>query len=669
MLATCLLAASWIALGQVPARAPGALPSRAQPLVEPRIALVIGNADYPGAPLVNPINDARAIAARLAELGFHVTRLENASQGQMYDAIRVFGDQLRDGGAGLFYYAGHAVQMRGRNYLLPARAVIEREDEIVYRTVDTGQILDKMDSARNRVNIVVLDACRNNPFWRTFRNIAPGLAVVDAPANTLIAFATAPGAVASDGTGRNGLYTQHLLRALASPGLSLEDVFKRVRAGVRQESAGRQVPWENTSLEVDFFFDPLPSQTASAVPDSPEPLIVELAFWDSVKGSSDPEDYRAYLKRYPQGQFAALANNRLRALNAAAPVAAASAAAATALTLQAPGPAASAPAQAPANVARPELAPPAAPAASVGSPALATVPSITPSRAMSGHGGEVLAIALSRQGTHALTGAADASLRYWDAVGGRELRRFLGHAGAVTAVAIAGDSRWLLSGGADFSVRLWDVASGAELARLMGHGAPVSAVAFDPTSRYAISTATDGEIILWQLPSGQPIRRGRADRRPVTGATLSPEGRYLLTASGDGAVQLWEVGSLQVVRNFGPLPAAALAAGFGEGGRRVHAVDGNGGVWSWETTTGALVRRFDAAGRPPLLAAIASDGAAALTGGADGRLALWDIAAARAAWQSNLAGRRPTALAVGPGGAHGLSASDDWRLQLWISGR
>ena len=125
------------------------LAAKSQPASEPRIALVIGNADYPQAALANPVNDARALAERLTALRFRVTRLENATQDQMYEAIRAFGDQLRGGGVGLFYYAGHALQVRGRNYLLPARAKIEREDEILYRTVDTGQILDKMENARN----------------------------------------------------------------------------------------------------------------------------------------------------------------------------------------------------------------------------------------------------------------------------------------------------------------------------------------------------------------------------------------------------------------------------------------------------------------------------------------------------------------------------------------
>jgi uncharacterized caspase-like protein len=205
--------------------------------------------------------------------------------------------------------------------------MIEREDEILYRTVDTDVVLDKMENARNRVNIVILDACRNNPFGREFRNVAPGLAVVDAPSNTLIAFAAAPGAVASDGSGTNGLYTQHLLQAMAEPGIRLEDAFKKVRGGVRRDSAGRQVPWESTSLEVDFFFRPAPLAAPAAAiaaaapaapaagvpaprpcpPPPPDPLTIELAFWESLKGSTDPEDHRACLRRHPEGQFASLA--------------------------------------------------------------------------------------------------------------------------------------------------------------------------------------------------------------------------------------------------------------------------------------------------------------------------------------------------------------------------
>lgn len=233
---------------------------------EPRVALVIGNGRYKQAPLTNPVNDARAIAKALAESGFAVTEKEDLGQKEMYLALRDFGDALKQGGVGLFYFAGHGVQVRGRNYLIPVDADIEREDEVVYNSMDASQVLDKMESASNRLNIVILDACRNNPFARSFRSAAGGLAQMDAPVGTLIAFSTAPGSVASDGPGENGLYTQHLLHSLREPGVKIEDVFKRVRASVRRDSKGKQIPWESTSLEGDFIFVSKPPVVASPVP-------------------------------------------------------------------------------------------------------------------------------------------------------------------------------------------------------------------------------------------------------------------------------------------------------------------------------------------------------------------------------------------------------------------
>jgi caspase domain-containing protein len=246
-----------------------AVPSAAR---EPRIALVIGNGHYKQSPLANPVNDARAVARALADSGFAVTQKEDLGQREMQIALREFGDALMHGGVGLFYFAGHGVQVKGRNYLIPVDADIEREDEVAYSGVDANQVLDKMESANNRLNIVILDACRNNPFARSYRSSAAGLAQMDAPVGTLVAFSTAPGSVASDGQGENGLYTQHLLKAMREPGAKIEDVFKRVRANVRRDSKGKQIPWESTSLEGDFIFipkPPVPASRASAPPAKP----------------------------------------------------------------------------------------------------------------------------------------------------------------------------------------------------------------------------------------------------------------------------------------------------------------------------------------------------------------------------------------------------------------
>jgi tetratricopeptide (TPR) repeat protein len=245
---------------------------------EPRHALVIGNAAYTTAPLINSVNDATAVAKVLEKAGFTVDLKLNANQKQLQDAVTAFGDRLRGGGAGLFYFAGHGVQIKGRNFLMPVGADIKREDEVPYKAVDVQQVLDKMETAKNRINVVILDACRDNPFARSSRSGSGGLGQLDAPIGSLVAFATAPGSVASDGRGANGLYTQHLLANLERPGVPIEEVFKRVRLGVRLDSNGGQVPWESTSLEGDFyFFSPSPTVKAGPTVLPPPPGVEQIA--------------------------------------------------------------------------------------------------------------------------------------------------------------------------------------------------------------------------------------------------------------------------------------------------------------------------------------------------------------------------------------------------------
>jgi tetratricopeptide (TPR) repeat protein len=242
---------------------------------ESRIALVIGNGAYEEVPLANPVNDARDMATALRQLGFDVLVGENRNRRQMEDLIREFGQKIRGGGVGMFYFAGHGVQVGGANYLIPIGYVINSEAEVKYEAVDAGFVLAQMEAARNRMNIMVLDACRNNPFARSFRSMSNGLASIDAPVGTLIAYATAPGRTASDGKGRNGLYTQKLLAAMRVPGLKIEDVFKQVRSEVRRQSNNQQIPWEASSIEGDFYFsttgvEPEPAAPAPA-PAAPAP--------------------------------------------------------------------------------------------------------------------------------------------------------------------------------------------------------------------------------------------------------------------------------------------------------------------------------------------------------------------------------------------------------------
>jgi hypothetical protein len=243
-----------------------------------RVALVIGNQSYEDAPLQNPINDANAMAKALEAVGFQVFKYTDLKQADMKKAIDKFGGALQKDGTALFYFSGHGMQVKGGNYLIPIACQIATENDIEYEAVDAGRVLGKMESAGTAVNIVILDACRNDPFSRRFRSTgSKGLAHMDAPRGTLIAYATAPGSTASDGDGENGLYTQELIKHVQTPGITIEDVFKRVRAGVIGQSSGQQTPWESSSLVGDFRFNQASpgggtgTQTASVGPSAPPP--------------------------------------------------------------------------------------------------------------------------------------------------------------------------------------------------------------------------------------------------------------------------------------------------------------------------------------------------------------------------------------------------------------
>ena len=224
----------------------------------PKVALVIGNSAYKRAPsLKNPGNDARAMAEALRETGFEVTLRNDASADEMRAAFQAHARTLAARKCvGLFYFAGHGVQLAWRNYLLPVDAEIAKIDDIAAKCVDIGGLLETIAKSANPMNVIILDACRDNPFGGDVRLAQAGLSQMDAPPATLLAYATAPGNAASDGEGANGLYTSNLLREMKVRDAKIEDVFKRVRLGVRRASNGAQIPWESTSLEEDFYFQP-----------------------------------------------------------------------------------------------------------------------------------------------------------------------------------------------------------------------------------------------------------------------------------------------------------------------------------------------------------------------------------------------------------------------------
>ncbi|MBF0225566.1 MAG: caspase family protein [Desulfobacterales bacterium] len=225
-----------------------------QTKTQKRVALVIGNSDYESSPLTNPKNDAADISSKLKQLGFDVILIINANKRTIYKAIDEFGVKLKIADIGLFFYAGHGMQINGANYIIPIGAYITNENDVELEGVDVRRILGRMEVAENDVNLIFLDACRDNPFKRSFRSTAAGLAKMDAPKGTFIAFATSPDNVASDGNGRNSPFTKHLLANISQTNLPIENLLKEVRKGVLSDTNDMQMPWQSSSLTGDFYF-------------------------------------------------------------------------------------------------------------------------------------------------------------------------------------------------------------------------------------------------------------------------------------------------------------------------------------------------------------------------------------------------------------------------------
>ncbi len=295
---------------------------------EKRVALVIGNSRYLHVPeLANPRNDAADMAGKLEQLGFEVVRGEDLDLDGMRKAARDFTGRLEGAEMALFFYAGHGLQVNGTNYMAPVDARLRDYDDLDYEVMPMDLVLGAMER-KTKTNLVFLDACRDNPLAENLARsmgtrsaaVGRGLARIGGGVGTLISLATQPGNIALDGRGRNSPFTGALLKHLGTPGQDITRDLVLVRRDVLDATDGKQVPWDHSSLTGDVVLTEMPAKPETAAEPTASGNTAEVAYWESIKSSSDRAYFEAYLKQFPEGVFAGLARLEIAKLTKKAEV-------------------------------------------------------------------------------------------------------------------------------------------------------------------------------------------------------------------------------------------------------------------------------------------------------------------------------------------------------------
>ncbi|MDR1949338.1 MAG: caspase family protein [Spirochaetaceae bacterium] len=580
-----------------------------------RFALVIGNADYKNIEkLTNTVNDARDIAAALKGLGFEVDLRLNLGEMQFGAAIDSYVKKLAgdSNSEGFFWYAGHGVQIRGQNYLLPVDANIESERTLQRNAFSLDELLADLGGAHNKVNVVILDACRNNPLPSSARGAATrGLvAVQDVPADLFVMFSTAPGDVAEDGQGkRNSPFAEAFLKHITTPD-PLALVAPRITRETVQLTGNRQQPFFRGSIISDEYYSLNPVRPAVPMAAAPAPAAAAPA----------------------------------TVVPAAQPVAA---------------PAARpAPANQPAAVPTRPAAPP------------VTAPSVQPGqllRTLSGHTHYVLAVAFSSDGRRIVSGSYNDTVKVWDVETGVLIRTLSGHTSSVNSVAFSPDGRRIVSGSQDNTIKVWNAENGT-LIRTLSHSDWILSVAFSPDGRRIVSGAQDNTIKVWNAETGALIRTLSGHGNNVFSVTFSSDGRRIVSGSWDDTVKVWNAETGTLIRTLSGHTNRVRSVAFSPDGRRIVSGANDKNIKVWNAETGTLIRTLSGHGNAVTSVAFSPDGWRIVSGSYDNTIKVWN--AETGALIRTLSGHRDVVMSVAfsPDGRRIVSGSQDNTIKVWDAG-
>jgi hypothetical protein len=569
-----------------------------------RSALVIGNGDYAEERLANAVNDANAVARTLTEVGFSVKLVRNGDRRTIEDEIEAFSRRLGPGEIGLFYYAGHGVQVEGENYLVPINARLNSQNDTKYDAVPLSKVITKLEDSNAAAKIIVLDACRNNPFYRRWPSTARGGATrgLAAPltsgnAGTFIAFSTAPGKEAADGNGNgpNSPFTTHLLRHLRTPNLEVTSLFRRVGGDVVKATSNKQIPWVSGSLTGDVYLNSgaaapalamLPAVNPSAPAEATLPAVNPSAFDEDVDPSAFDEDVdpSAFDEDVDPSAFDEVRRPRREVRRVRPPF-----------------------------------------------PTDHSLVSV-----LKGHKSYVRSVAFSPDGRRIVSGSEDNTLRLWDAATGKPIGAPIGSPGPyylkVNSVAFSPNGRRLVSGSGDNTLRLWDAATGKPIgAPLQGHKSSVTSVAFSPDGRRLVSGSEDNTLRLWDAATGNPIGLPlERHTRSVTSVAFSPDGRRIVSGSEDNTLRLWDAATGNPIGP--PLERhtrSVTSVAFSPDGRRIVSGSKDNTLRLWDAATGKATHELIGSEFTGLITvysvAFSPDGRR-LVSGSLFTLRLWDVA-------------------------------------------